>query len=83
VRIINQGSLLSGTFHYLASSSSPSFITGSGSQFVVLSVNPTPTSIVATVSGGVLTLSWRADHTGWILQTQTNSLSTGLGPQLG
>jgi hypothetical protein len=25
-----------------------------------------------------LTLSWPADHTGWRLQVQTNSVSTGL-----
>ena len=37
-----------------------------------------PTPIVFSVSGGSLTLSWAADHTGWILQSQTNSLSVGL-----
>ena len=38
-----------------------------------------PTNIVATVSGGSLILSWPADHTGWYLQAQTNTLGTGLG----
>jgi len=42
-------------------------------------VNTTPTNIVASVSGKSLTLSWPADHTGWTLQTQTNSLTAGLG----
>lgn len=37
-----------------------------------------PTNIIATVSGNSLTLSWPADHTGWILQAQTNSLGSGL-----
>jgi autotransporter-associated beta strand protein len=37
-----------------------------------------PTNITATVSGNTLTLSWPADHTGWILQTQTNALNAGL-----
>lgn len=32
-----------------------------------------------SVSAGSLTLSWPADHTGWTLQTQTNSLGMGLG----
>jgi hypothetical protein len=45
----------------------------------VSSVNSTPTNITAVVSGNQLTLSWPADHTGWRLQVQTNSLSTGLG----
>jgi hypothetical protein len=30
------------------------------------------------VSGNQLTLSWPTDHTGWILQAQTNSASVGL-----
>jgi autotransporter-associated beta strand protein len=45
---------------------------------VVQTVNTTPTNITTSVSGNVLTLSWPADHTGWRLQAQTNSLSTGL-----
>ena len=43
------------------------------------SVNQNPTNIVASVSGNQLTLAWPADHTGWQLQVQTNSLSIGLG----
>jgi autotransporter-associated beta strand protein len=46
---------------------------------VVATVNPNPTNITASISGNVLTLSWPADHTGWYLQVQTNSLSQGLG----
>lgn len=38
-------------------------------------VNPVPAPIVSSVSGNQLTLSWPADHTGWTLQTQTNSLT--------
>jgi hypothetical protein len=41
-------------------------------------VNTNPTNIVFSASGGNLTLSWPADHTGWRLQTQTNSLAVGL-----
>lgn len=47
-------------------------------QVIGVGVNTNPTNIVASVSGGNLTLSWPADHTGWSLQAQTNSLSTGL-----
>jgi autotransporter-associated beta strand protein len=56
----------------------PSYITGAGSLMVTPPVNTDPTNITATVSGGVLTLSWPADHIGWRLQVQTNSLSAGL-----
>ena len=36
-----------------------------------------PTNITAIVSGKTLTIAWPADHLGWILQAQTNGLSTG------
>lgn len=42
-------------------------------------VNLTPTNITATVTGSQLVLAWPADHTGWYLQAQTNSLASGLG----
>jgi hypothetical protein len=36
-------------------------------------------AVVTGVPGSqTLTLSWPADHIGWTLQTQTNSLSVGL-----
>jgi autotransporter-associated beta strand protein len=44
----------------------------------VSSVNTNPTNLMAVVSGNTLMLSWPADHTGWRLQAQTNSLITGL-----
>jgi 4-phytase/acid phosphatase len=36
-----------------------------------------PTNITASVSSNTLTIAWPADHIGWILQAQTNSLSAG------
>ena len=42
-------------------------------------VNPNPTNLVWQISGSNLLLSWPADHIGWVLQGQTNPLSTGLG----
>jgi autotransporter-associated beta strand protein len=55
----------------------------SGGQVSVASVtyliNPNPTNIVSRLSGtNHLVLSWPADHTGWTLQAQTNSVSKGL-----
>lgn len=43
-------------------------------------VNPNPTNVTATVTGGgsTLTLTWPSSHIGWTLQAQTNSLSIGL-----
>ncbi len=52
---------------------------GSTNTLVVgTGVNPTPAKIVTGIVGNQLTLSWPADHTGWTLQSQTNSLNTGL-----
>jgi hypothetical protein len=43
-----------------------------------VTVNPSPTNIVAAISGDQLTLSWPSDHTGWRLQAQTNNVSAGI-----
>ncbi len=50
-----------------------------GTIDVVSLVSLVPTNLVFAVSGTNLTLSWPADHTGWRLQMQTNSLGQGLG----
>jgi len=50
---------------------------GSATNNLVINsaVNTTPTNIVTSVSGNQLTLSWPMNHTGWTLQTQTNTLT--------
>ena len=53
-------------------------IDGSIAVVQLPTVNTNPTNITATVSGGDLILQWPADHTGWTLQVQTNSLNVGL-----
>jgi len=55
-----------------------SFNPTSGVLSVVTGIASNPTNITATLTGSTLGLSWPADHLGWILQAQTNSLSTGL-----
>ena len=42
------------------------------------SIASNPTNITFSVSGSTLSLSWPADHLGWILQSQTNSLAVGI-----
>jgi fibronectin-binding autotransporter adhesin len=64
------------------STTSPSFIVGTGSLQVASPIASNPTNITFSVSGsgssGTLSLSWPSDHLGWILQRQTNSMSVGL-----
>jgi len=45
----------------------------------VTTINTNSPVITNSVSGGNLTLSWPTDHTGWLLQVQTNTLGNGLG----
>jgi hypothetical protein len=37
-----------------------------------------PTNLTAVLSGSSFVVSWPADHLGWRLQVQTNSLPAGL-----
>jgi autotransporter-associated beta strand protein len=57
----------------------PSYITGPGSLIVPSLIASNPTNILFSVSNGKMSLSWPADHLGWILQQQTNSMRVGLG----
>ena len=56
--------------------------TGSAVKLAVTSVftvNTNSPVLTNSISGNTLTLSWPANHLGWRLQVQTNSLSTGIG----
>jgi hypothetical protein len=56
---------------------------GTLSVAVVSTVNTAPAEISFGTSGGNLTLTWPADHTGWRLQAQTNGLGTNWFDVLG
>jgi hypothetical protein len=45
---------------------------------VNVTINASSTNIVSTAANNSLTLSWPLDHTGWILQAQTNDVTIGL-----
>jgi beta-glucosidase len=78
-------SIFSGSF---AATNLPALPAGLGWIFTptngVLSViqvtSTIPTNLLVNVAGGSLNLTWPADHLGWHLETQTNSLSAGLRP---
>jgi autotransporter-associated beta strand protein len=79
------GLVLNGTSQVpgIYNSTTTSYITGTGSLQVVSASFNTPTSITFAISGSggsrSLSLTWPADHQGWILQAQTNSVGAGLG----
>jgi len=55
---------------------------GSSPASVQVSANPTSTAVISvdfSVTAGMLELEWPPDHTGWVLQSQTNAPGTGLG----
>lgn len=56
-----------------------SSLTVEGTLKVKAGVSTEPTGVNALVNGGNLELSWPATHTGWRLESQTNSLAIGIG----
>jgi alpha-L-arabinofuranosidase len=72
--------LANGTLYYFVVSATNSF--GESTNSTQVSARPTSSTSVAigvTNVPGQLQFSWPTDHTGWQLQSQTNSLSGGLG----
>ncbi len=72
--------LTNGVMYYYTVSATNAF--GSSAVSTQVSARPTSTAVPqlgSGVSAGQITLSWPSDHTGWSLQTQTNSLAQGLG----
>jgi autotransporter-associated beta strand protein len=71
-----------GSFHRIAMPGVVSYdasnLAAAGTIQVLGVVSTAPVSLTSTVSGGSLDLTWPPDHTGWRLETQTNSLSVGI-----
>jgi hypothetical protein len=56
---------------------------GESTNSAQISARPTssaPVAITAANTTGQLRMTWPTDHTGWRLQSQTNTLAVGLGP---
>jgi autotransporter-associated beta strand protein len=75
----NSGLLNGTSYFYVVSATNLSGESANSTQVSGRPTSPAPTNLMFGVSAGQLQLSWPADHTGWRLQAQTNSLNTGLG----
>lgn len=71
--------LSNGTLYYfIVSAVGPA---GEGTDSIAVSARPTssaPVTVSTASTADQLHLSWPTDHTGWQLQSQTNTLTTGL-----
>ena len=78
--IFTNSGLLNGTnYFYVVSSTNIAGESANSAQAVARPTSPVATNLIFNLSVGQLQLNWPADHTGWRLQTQTNSLKAGLG----
>ena len=69
-----------GTLQYCVVSGTNFFgARANSSEVSVRPVSTAPVRINSTAAGNLLQLSWPADHLGWRLEAQTNSLAAGLG----
>lgn len=66
-------------YFYVVTATNLAGESGNSLEVTAQPVSQSPTEVSWTIAGSQLALSWPADHLGWSLQTQTNSLSTGLG----
>ena len=57
------------------STSAASYLTGSGSLKVISTIASNPTNLTFTVTGSTGTLSWPADHLGWLVQSNSVNLA--------
>ena len=78
--IFTNNGLVNGTLYFYVVSALNAFGESTNSaQVSARPTSPTPTQLGFAALVNQLQLSWPADHTGWQLQSQTNSLAAGLG----
>ena len=72
--------LTNGTrYYYVANATNAVTESANSIQVSALPVSAAPTELSVLFNANQLQLTWPGDHTGWLLQAQTNSLTSGLG----
>jgi hypothetical protein len=66
-------------YYYVVTSTNTVTESTNSIQVSALPVSSGPTQINASLAAGQLQLAWPQDHTGWLLQFQTNAPGIGLG----
>ena len=72
---LNNGAL----YYFVVSALNASGESGNSTEVSARPTSFAPAQLSLTATGNQLLLNWPADHTGWQLQAQTNSLAVGLG----
>jgi hypothetical protein len=72
---LNNGTL----YYFVVSAANASGESGNSTEAGARPTSFAPTQLGFVTAGTQLQLNWPADHTGWQLQSQTNSLTAGLG----
>jgi len=62
------------TYYYVVSAANTGGESTNSTQVIATPTSTSPVNVSISLSNGVVTLTWPADHTGWRLQTQTNGL---------
>lgn len=77
---VTDDGLLNGTnYYYAVTATNAAGESGNSVQVNVRPVSATPPQLSCSLNNGQLQLAWPGDHTGWLLQIQTNSSGVGLG----
>jgi hypothetical protein len=78
--MLTDNELLNGTnYYYVATATNSTGESGNSTQISVRPVSAAAVPLTASFTAGQLQLSWPSDHSGWMLQMQTNASGGGLG----
>ena len=75
-RYLDSGLANGTTYYYVVAATNAYGVSSNSAEASARPTSPVPTQLGFITTGHQLQLEWPADHTGWQLQSQTNSLGT-------